>query len=74
SLPCHRFRHSRTNLAIPFGETHGGQRSTVDVRWILDFAAGGLDDDDDFLFHATEELEWSHYKAKRRASASPPPP
>lgn len=45
------------------------------MRWILDFAASGLDDDnDDFLFYATEELEWSHYKAKRRASTSPPPP
>uniref|UniRef100_A0A0D9ZBL6 Uncharacterized protein n=1 Tax=Oryza glumipatula TaxID=40148 RepID=A0A0D9ZBL6_9ORYZ len=44
------------------------------MRWILNFVAGGLDDDDDFLFDTAEETEWSHYEAKRRTFILPPPP
>uniref|UniRef100_A0A0E0D4K0 Uncharacterized protein n=1 Tax=Oryza meridionalis TaxID=40149 RepID=A0A0E0D4K0_9ORYZ len=64
---------SRSSLAIPSGETHGGRWSTIAVRPILDFTTSVLDDDDGFLFHAAEEPEWSHYEAKHRTSALPPP-
>nr|ABF98202.1 hypothetical protein LOC_Os03g47614 [Oryza sativa Japonica Group] len=44
------------------------------MRRILNFVAGGLDDDDNFLIHTAEETEWSHYEAKRRTFILPPPP
>lgn len=44
------------------------------MRRQLEFAADRLDDDDDFLLHATKKTERIHYEAKRHASALLPPP
>ncbi|BAS85746.1 Os03g0680000 [Oryza sativa Japonica Group] len=71
--PIMSLPQSRSSLTIPSGETHGGRWNTIAVRPILDFTANVLDDDDDFLFHAAEEPEWSHYEAKHRTSIPPPP-
>uniref|UniRef100_A0A0D9ZBL8 Uncharacterized protein n=1 Tax=Oryza glumipatula TaxID=40148 RepID=A0A0D9ZBL8_9ORYZ len=41
-------------------------RPVCAVRRILDFAVDGVDDNDDFLFHATEETEWSHVQMTKK--------
>ncbi|KAF0897056.1 hypothetical protein E2562_032380 [Oryza meyeriana var. granulata] len=43
------------------------------VRRQLDFGGELDDDEDDFLFRAAEETERSHYEAKCRGFATPPP-
>ncbi|KAB8093003.1 hypothetical protein EE612_019650, partial [Oryza sativa] len=39
------------------------------VRWILDFAVDGLDNDGNFLFHA-QETERSHVRMTRKTTTT----